>query len=146
MKKGSRLEPSPTNDPLMACLKGFEPLTHGLEGRCSIQLSYRHKMERVKGIEPSRPAWKAGILPLNYTRINMCAKRLFYYTNGSWFCQYDFLRVFRAVNTGFCLFYQLFLANGSPILYRLTRNYSTQLLYNLQVLNRYFHKKHFKTV
>ena len=26
------------------------------------------KMERVKGIEPSRPAWKAGILPLNYTR------------------------------------------------------------------------------
>ena len=73
MKKGSRLEPSPTNDPLMACLKGFEPLTHGLEGRCSIQLSYRHKMERVKGIEPSRPAWKAGILPLNYTRIYHCA-------------------------------------------------------------------------
>ena len=26
-------------------------------------------MERVKGIEPSQPAWKAGILPLNYTRI-----------------------------------------------------------------------------
>ena len=25
-------------------------------------------MERVKGIEPSRPAWKAGVLPLNYTR------------------------------------------------------------------------------
>ena len=25
-------------------------------------------VERVKGIEPSRPAWKAGILPLNYTR------------------------------------------------------------------------------
>ena len=28
-------------------------------------------MERVTGIEPARPAWKAGILPLNYTRISM---------------------------------------------------------------------------
>ena len=26
-------------------------------------------MERVMGIEPTRPAWKAGILPLNYTRV-----------------------------------------------------------------------------
>ena len=26
-------------------------------------------MERVKGIEPSQPAWKAGTLPLSYTRI-----------------------------------------------------------------------------
>ena len=25
-------------------------------------------LERVAGIEPARPAWKAGILPLNYTR------------------------------------------------------------------------------
>ena len=25
-------------------------------------------LERVKGIEPSYPAWKAGVLPLNYTR------------------------------------------------------------------------------
>ena len=25
-------------------------------------------MERVKGIEPSQPAWKASVLPLNYTR------------------------------------------------------------------------------
>ena len=53
----------------MASLKGFEPPTHGLEGRCSIQLSYRLiYLERVMGIEPTRPAWKAGILPLNYTR------------------------------------------------------------------------------
>ena len=28
-------------------------------------------LERVMGIEPTRPAWKAGVLPLNYTRIFM---------------------------------------------------------------------------
>ena len=109
--------------------QGFEPRTHALEGRCSIQLSYAPtlfwsgkrdsnsrlqpwqgcalplnysriyfnggtnrartcdpllvrqvlsqlsygpgiiKMERVKGIEPSQPAWKAGTLPLSYTRM-----------------------------------------------------------------------------
>ena len=27
-------------------------------------------MERVMGIEPTQPAWKAGVLPLNYTRIS----------------------------------------------------------------------------
>ena len=53
----------------MARQKGLEPLTYCLEGSCSIQLSYwRIFMERVMGIEPTRPAWKAGILPLNYTR------------------------------------------------------------------------------
>ena len=57
----------------MARLKGLEPLTHCLEGSCSIHLSYKRKLqhpllERVMGIEPTRPAWKAGILPLNYTR------------------------------------------------------------------------------
>ena len=70
---------------IMVRLKRFELLTHGLEGRCSIRLSYKRmmltpfhasgctllvsKMERVMGIGPTRPAWKAGILPLNYTRI-----------------------------------------------------------------------------
>ncbi len=61
---------------ILVRLKRFELLTHGLEGRCSIQLSYRRNwirpaklVERVMGIGPTRPAWKAGILPLNYTRI-----------------------------------------------------------------------------
>ena len=26
-------------------------------------------LERVMGVEPTLPAWKAGVLPLNYTRI-----------------------------------------------------------------------------
>ena len=75
---------------------GFEPTTPGTTIRCSNQLSYTHRvgtpkgirtpdlllrrqllypaellahMERAMGIEPTRPAWKAGILPLNYTRM-----------------------------------------------------------------------------
>ena len=56
----------------MACLRGLEPRTYCLEGSCSIQLSYRHIiMERVMGIEPTRSAWKAEILPLNYTRLSI---------------------------------------------------------------------------
>ena len=56
----------------MARQEGLEPPTYCLEGRCSIQLSYRRTvpqdMERVMGIEPTFSAWKADILPLNYTR------------------------------------------------------------------------------
>ncbi|GEM_PF-1265596 len=29
-------------------------------------------LERVKGIEPSYRAWEALVLPLNYTRFEMC--------------------------------------------------------------------------
>ena len=50
----------------MARLKGLEPLTNCLEGSCSIQLSYWRieKVERVTGIEPASPAWKAGALTI----------------------------------------------------------------------------------
>ncbi len=54
---------------------GFEPSTHSLEGCCSIQLSYGPIMEQVKGIEPSQSAWKAEVLPLNYTCMT-CVKTL----------------------------------------------------------------------
>ena len=51
---------------LLARLKGLEPLTYCLEGSCSIQLSYWRieKVERVTGIEPASPAWKAGALAI----------------------------------------------------------------------------------
>ena len=57
------------------------------------------QMERVMGIEPTRPAWKAGILPLNYTRRSPCIKPLDYYTTIVGGCQvvleilFDFVRV-----------------------------------------------------
>ena len=51
----------------MARQKGFEPLAYCLEGSCSIQLSYwriSETVERVTGIEPASPAWKAGALAI----------------------------------------------------------------------------------
>ena len=38
--------------------------------------------KRVMGIEPTYPAWKAGVLPLNYTRIYLCCslqQKLYYH-------------------------------------------------------------------
>ena len=37
----------------MLCSKGFEPPTHGLEGRCSILLSYEHIVSRKLGEIPT---------------------------------------------------------------------------------------------
>ena len=96
---------------ILVRLKRFEPLTHGLEGRCSIQLSYRRifcssypysrlaiVLERVMGIGPTQAAWKAAILPLNYTRIPMSfASRLMlmYYNKPVSYCQPNFTTFFQ---------------------------------------------------
>ena len=45
-----------------------------IEPKCGKQYHQTTKtsgdLERVEGIEPSWPAWKAGTLPLSYTRVN----------------------------------------------------------------------------
>ena len=56
---------------IMVGLNGLEPSTSRLSGVRSNQPSYRPTifLEWVKGIEPSSSAWKAEVLPLNYTRM-----------------------------------------------------------------------------
>ena len=54
-------------------LNGLEPSTSRLSGVRSNQLSYRPlifilNLERVMRIELTTSAWKAEVLPLNYTR------------------------------------------------------------------------------
>ena len=57
--------------------QGFEPRTHALEGRCSIQLSYAPTLFlNWSGKWDSNPRlqpWKAEALPLNYSRISVGA-------------------------------------------------------------------------
>ena len=66
---------------ILELLMGVEPMTSSLPRTCSttepqqlfktIHPGTRGKLtrlERVMGIEPTRPAWKAGALPLSYTR------------------------------------------------------------------------------
>ena len=52
------------------------------------------RMERVMGIEPTQPAWKAGILPLNYTRRRCLRKcQLGYDTTNPAACQSPQIKV-----------------------------------------------------
>ena len=50
--------------------RGFEPTTDRLTADSSTtELLRNNMMERVMGIEPTTSAWKAEVLPLNYTRV-----------------------------------------------------------------------------
>ena len=54
----------------MAPQVGFEPTTDRLTADSSTtELLRNNMMERVMGIEPTTSAWKAEVLPLNYTRV-----------------------------------------------------------------------------
>src|SRR5580704_12175493 len=54
-------QPPRRNSPSVARQKGFEPLTHGLEGRCSFHLSYWRISGRAD-LNGRPPAPKAGAL------------------------------------------------------------------------------------
>ena len=60
---------------------GIGPTTSSLPRKCSttelcgllmphhLQKAVKYFLERVMGIEPTQSAWKAEVLPLNYTRL-----------------------------------------------------------------------------
>ncbi len=58
---------------LAISLNGVNDGTRTHDNQCHklalYQLNYVHHMERVVGIEPTFPAWKAGVLPIYDTRI-----------------------------------------------------------------------------
>ena len=70
-------------------------------------------LERVMGIEPTQPAWKAGVLPLNYTRI----LAVFSQRGLSYHSPTSMSRGFFAIFQHFlCLFYRLFSCKTPPIM------------------------------
>ena len=78
----------------MVGLSGLEPPTSRLSGVRSDRLSYRpifiiYNMERVMGIEPTTSAWKAEVLPLNYTRAIHSPSEQFINLNIKWRARED---------------------------------------------------------
>jgi hypothetical protein len=58
-----------TKDVFQTVATGFRVrMGWGLGRLWRISTNYFSPIKRVKGIEPSCPAWEAGVLPLNYTR------------------------------------------------------------------------------
>ena len=61
----------------LEAMKGVEPLSTGLQDRRSvIQLSYiaDRKLVELRGVEPLRPACRAGIIPLDHSPVGMVAE------------------------------------------------------------------------
>ena len=92
-------------------LQAHEPHAFSRKRRTLLVL----KMERVMGIGPTRPAWKAGILPLNYTRIR---QRLYILPNIG-----EKVKCFFHV---FCDFLRFFLENLRPAREPLPRRSAAQ--------------------
>ena len=61
-------------------------------------------LERVMGIEPTRSAWEADILPLNYTRVKLFCKTYFI----TFFCLLKGLFIKPIYSSGFTVFFIYF--------------------------------------
>ena len=66
----SRMHRSKTNGRFRGTAEGTRTPDPLLRRQLLYPPELQAHMERVMGIEPTRPAWKAGILPLNYTRMD----------------------------------------------------------------------------
>ena len=94
----------------MARPAGFEPATHGLEGRCSIRLSYGRMFiltsrreinwSEMRDLNPRHPAPKAGALP-------DCAN-LRFLSQGACPCETRILLISPIPVNTFCRFFSIF--------------------------------------